>query len=1672
MKGRDVPGDTGVTAGCVSPSDAASKSQNQLAIRQAIGKWRDSLVNLTGTNRLLNFKPSKTGMLTVASPAPGDVFTQVTSGKSFAIRSLQEEDEPSGPPGRRFWLDVDTEPSQLAATLRSLYRRSEQAFLDQGLLVLYLAFGVLAWQDEDGTSYTSPLLLVPVRFAEPGSRQTPMLKPTEDDPVVNPVLTLKLSRQGITLPSADIDDLGSLDSFLDSIRKAIPGRAGWKVQEGLIISCFSFSKEAMYRDLLENEDVISGHPVIAAFAGGVREGGHEAGFYFDEIPDHLIDERAAAEAVPTILDADSSQRACIAAALSGRSFVMDGPPGTGKSQTIANIIAALLHAGKTVLFVSEKAAALDVVRGRLDKAGLGHFVLELHSQKATRKEVATALGKALDNRPLPPSAMPDVDRATVRARREQLNKYADAMNRDRQPLGLSMHRVLGMIAQLHDLPAAPATGHAPLNLTIEAFTDIRREARLLASAWRPARQGNSFTWRGVTEQGSLDACLYQAKSALQALRSIAQVNRDIASTFGLTRPSDAGTLGALLDHLAACPAGTPVEWLTNDRLESISVSTAALAADLQEITASEAAASAAAGIPWHVIPKARMLPTIPDPGEGLALTRAPEAMTAHEIAALSAALASDAAMLAERRRSLGAIAGMLGMRAPETFSDVEDLLAVALLADAPDRPERMWLTPQGLAAAQEAVAVLSRARQISENAAAQAKAYFTQAALNEDLEALAAVLDEHHGLGKLVSGDYRTARKTVAAVTVEEIDKDVAQRNLGRAITWRRAVMDLAAAEQAHAAALGSYYEGPSTQFNKIVNALGVAQDTLRRARGQVSARLADHIARNSRPTAEVTGIARNVARDLAHWRANQAESGWPAELLGGTVDGAITWIQSQRAPLDAMVHFADSVSQEAGRPVTLKEASHLVELAGLADGAHAQLAAKSGEYRDTFGSLYNGLRTDIDAVRRALIWTRVLRQMIGPDGDPLTHAQVKAMGAAVPTPGLAATAIAWREAARALIAAFSADRQSDLSAELDDYANAEDLIDSLREDSGGQDEWHAYLGARENLARHGLAVAIDFCISERVPAERVPFVIERAVLQEWADFHLRSDSALVPVRAQDRDGLVAEYRRLDRELVSTAAGEIIRACNRRRPRTDVGEAAHIHREAAKKKRHMPVRTLIDRTRNVTQAIVPCFMMSPLSVSQFLPPDLQFDAVIFDEASQVSPADAINCTYRGSALILAGDQKQLPPSNFFTAEIVDNSEEWSEDSDDTADFESVLELAKSAGTFRSLTLRWHYRSRHEALIAFSNASFYEGKLVTFPGARESGPDVGVELFQVDGTYRRGSARDNPVEAAEVAARVIHHYETRPGMSLGVVTFSEAQAEAIEAAVRQARQGRAELDRFFEEDSRLHGFFVKSLESVQGDERDVMIFSIGYGPDENGKLTMNFGPLNRRGGWRRLNVAITRAHYRNEIVSSIRAVDISESVHSESGVGRLRRYLDYAARGVKALALDTSSGGDAESPFEESVIAVIRSWGYDLVPQVGTAGYRIDIGVKHASHPGAFALGVECDGYRYHSSRTARDRDRLREEVLRGLGWRLYRIWGTAWYRDRNGEEAKLRSAIEEAVAAPVSGLLTHSAPSDGICPAIATTTVTFDEKPQWAKPYQITWVTGWPARWGIRETRA
>ncbi|WP_136610079.1 DUF3320 domain-containing protein [Sinomonas albida] len=1621
--------------------------------RAALKAWRDGLVGLTGQSALIKFRAPKGSSLLIDSPSPDEVLARLQSGKPNVFRgefSPEDLDAPRPLPAGSFFHSPRPD-GEVGRVVRNLMRKASAEFLDRGLAVLYMAFGLLDWHDVDGTPMASPLLLVPVRLLPEGPKGTPRITEGEDDPVLNPALALRLREFGIELPMAeDIEGLG-VSETLAAVRAALEKHkpfTGWTLRSTAFLATFSFAKEAMFRDLLDNEARILEHPIVRAIATSdpTRQSPE---FQFDTIDPSDIDRLAPPEATPLVLDADSSQRASVAAALAGRTFVMDGPPGTGKSQTIANMIGALLHAGRTVLFVSEKIAALEVVRNRLSHVGLGSYVLELHSHKASRKEVAAELLKTLDSVVRPPTPMPALARQSVKERREQLNGYAAAMNEVREPLNMSLHQVLGLYANLATAPIAPVPEKAPTALTEAGYLGIQETLSRLVRAWRPAAQGRSFLWRDVVDDQSLEVRLYQAETALEELRGTVALNADLVDAFGLGKPSETPRLIALIEHQhRPHPNSVMEQWLTDGSTEPLESARADLGRQIARLREAEEKAAQEAGVPWTALPQPEAVPPGPSPVMASPFPVDLQAVPASHLAPAADRFQAQARMLGERTSSLSSLAISLGLPPVSMFADADRVTRIVDLRAQGTTPDRRWFTPLGLAEARAAAARLREHIAALEDAESKASSVFTPEALKAPLAELQdRFTNLHRGLKKL-SGSYRTDKKTVAGLLTNAADVKNGIGHLADAVAWGEASRDFDAFAAAHGATLGMHWAGRETSFESLNAAFDTVDEVLALTDGSVPAPLVAYMTATDANAAH-RAVAEAARADIEEWKRGlepaPALTGRP-ELVLEPIAQAIDWLTAHVEPMREASARIGAVGSATGRDHTLDEADGILELAADAGRATEELRAAEPRYRTVLGDGFDFAGTDLENLDEAIAWALGLRSLAG---GALTARQAKALADSTPVDAMGPAHEKWAQARDRVIAAFAESRHGELTEEFDSFSDAVELMAEFRADTVGQQEWFDYRRAYGDLAELGLDTAVDFCIEQRLREHEVPNVVMRALLRGWSDAVIQGDARLRPLLATDREALVEEYRTLDGDLIKAATADIILAANARRPvNTAMGEPAIIRREGAKQKKHSPVRELMSLTRNATRSIKPVFMMSPLAVSQYLPPDMEFDAVIFDEASQVTPGDAINCIYRGRSLILAGDDKQLPPTSFFERNTDDDEEEET----DVKDFQSILELAKACGAFNNLGLRWHYRSRQEDLIAFSNYKFYEGKLVTFPSAHAEGDDVGVEFFHAHGMYRRGGGAFNPVEAAKVAERVIEHYTRRPDLTLGVVTFSVAQAEAVQNAVDEARVGRRDLDRFFDTEDRLDGFFIRALEQVQGDERDVIIFSVGYGPDEAGKISTNFGALNKDKGWRRLNVGITRARQRVEVVASMRAGQIPPSTNEN--VEYFRAYLDYAEKGPQTLAVPYSSTGlDPDSPFEESVIAAVRGWGYAVEPQVGAAGFRIDIGVRHPAYPGMFAIGIECDGYQYHSAPAARDRDRLRDQILTGLGWRLHRIWGTAWYRDRATEERRLRSAIEEAIRAPIEGR-TKKAPAIER-PVVETEQADSAASPTWTTPYRI-----------------
>lgn len=956
----------------------------------------------------------------------------------------------------------------------------------------------------------------------------------------------------------------------------------------------------------------------------------------------------------------------------------------------------------------------------------------------------------------------------------------------------------------------------------------------------------------------------------------------------------------------------------------------------------------------------------------------------------------------------------MGLPPVVNFAEAERLLRLMKLRTVKRDIPGAWFTRSELASMSQRTNDLRTALILMNQTEANASSLFTADALQAPLTDLQdRFTNLHRGLKKL-SRSYRADKNAISAVLLDAANVKVGIRSLSDAISWAQATRSFQQFADTNQAAYGKLWTGRSTDLDAVDEALVFVGQVLETVDGPISPPLVAYlIGADSNETFRT--IAEAIETDLSEWKGRLRKGTAltaPPEILLSPIEDAVTWLTRSAEHLRCSARRIRPVSDLIGNDCTFSQADEIIGLLEHTTALESQFTLSEQLYRNAFGQRFLFEHTDLVGLDGLIDWAAKIRAFAG---GQLSETQVAALDTVKPLESISSSYQKWLDAQERVITAFKPTRHRELRSELNDFDDAKSLLGELRQDSTGQHEWHEYQRINVELAPWGLDSVLDFCAKQRVSSSDVSGIVRRALLQAWIDYVVQTDERLKPFQALERERIVEEFQTLDRELLSAATSEIILSANTRRPvNTSIGESGVIRREGSKQKRHRPVREVMSMARSVIQGIKPVFMMSPLAVSQYLPSDMKFDVVIFDEASQVTPGDAVNCIYRGSSLILAGDDKQLPPTSFFSRSVDDE-----EDDSDIKDFQSVLELAKASGAFNNLGLKWHYRSRHEALIAFSNYKFYEGGLITFPSALQDGADIGVELIRVNGTYRRGGGAYNPVEAAKVAERVIEHFSTRPDLSLGVVTFSVAQADAVQNAIDQALEVRRDLDRFFDTEDRLDGFFVRALEQVQGDERDVMIFSIGYGPDEAGKISTNFGALNKDKGWRRLNVAITRARQRVEVISSMKAGQIPPSTNEN--VEYFRSYLDYAERGTETLAVPYSSTGlDPESPFEEAVIKAIQRWGYIVEPQVGAAGYRLDIGVRHTEYPGMFALGVECDGYQYHSAPSARDRDRLRDQVLTNLGWRLHRIWGTAWYRDQATEEARLKAAIEDAMTAPLN----------------------------------------------------
>lgn len=1679
-------------------------------IKAALAELRLRLLDLTGRNRLINFRHTAGKSLQFVHTSIDGAFRWLTADQAHrvAIASLPE-------PGRRDWVErggrlarpdpkdfavsVGIDPSyelfvrsgqavagansgsqaqtllyaeDLGRHCRKIEREAKSAIEETGANMLYLVLGFLEFPESSQSTkiYRAPLICIPVSITrtDEGQYSNFYLNHTGDELAVNLSLREKLKRDfGLNLPEYDPEGSASIDTYLEAVTNAIAGQPNWCVRRMMTLALLSFANMLLLQDLdpdswptVGEESALLEHLLVKqVFEGKAAEGDAQ---YAAE---YAIDDHPRGD-LPLIYDADSSQHSALIDVLDGHNRVIEGPPGTGKSQTITNLIAAALQEGKKVLFVAEKLAALEVVKSRLALAGLDPFVLELHSNKTSKKRVLEDLDARLKLRVPKAHELPEL-LERLEQKRQELKAYAELMNaKAGNSLDLTLHQVMWR-AELNRLRcgesalAAQPLGFTPAQRTTPAQLELLCDhLRYLASQLEPVgTYGPEHPFWGFFPKEFKPEDDIPVQRALRdyatRFEAFAGAMEGAAALLGGKNlnmsAKGAQQLLAVLEHLA--PADTdevafqllPRLFAETDPLGERSHRLLTdLTAKVLEVEALEA------DVRRHLVHL--------EPATAAQAAICTEASNRLAEFGLGALMASELTKTREHLQTLvGGAANALQRlhKAAERFAmefswSAAELPKVAAIADVVEAAPRELLTllhdglrtPNALRVLQVGIERLQANTRLSN--ALTSKLYLDAVPPDEELSEAIRTLREGDAWYRFFQGRWRSAVRTHRRLqqTKERRSADERRRELEQV---RKLVNDQQKwrEDSELRAVAGPHFKGEQTPFDELLTLaqwVWTSDQTLEEA--QVSLAVFDPL-RLDRPM--VTALqteARAIRADLATLRefeeTSRAVLGDAAPTLRAELID-VDWMRRLAAVTTVAkgIHLAENAMAGTVRPeVAAREGLAAVR----ASQALPQLEAALSEHVEAkalFGNKYAGRRTNLEAAHAAHTYGRLVkkarlpevieRTLLSPD-CVANHGQLRSYTAAINSGWQAALDFA---EVMSKFGTFEANAWADPSGRSTTEYARELFAKTARaaERSGGLLSWAQYVGARAEATDAGLEGFIILLESAGIAPEKLHHAFLYRFYSALAQSAFETFPALRKFSGRRHTSVRTEYADLDREIIQMRGRQVAQACvQRARPPAgragarvaDKTEMELLNLLIPQQRPRVPVRQMLRRAGAAVQELKPCFMMGPQAVAQFLAPgQFKFDIVVMDEASQLRPEEAIGAIARGAQLVVVGDPKQLPPTSFFSRmAAADGDGEDGIGSLTTTEAESILDVCTSH--FQPVrTLRWHYRSKHESLIAFSNHHFYRGNLVVFPSPYPKSKALGLRYqYIADGVYEN---QMNHIEARRVVDAAVEHILYRQEDSLGIVTLNIKQRDLVAELLEERLRSLPEAAAFHEQwSAKGMGLFIKNLENVQGDERDCIFISTTFGKAQGTNVVrQNFGPISREGGWRRLNVLFTRAKRSVAVFSSMKPEDIVVDGRTPEGTRALRNYLEYARSGVLPMERETDLPPDSD--FEVAVMDVLRERGYEVQPQLGVAGFRIDIGVKHPMHKSGYLAAVECDGATYHSAVSVRDRDRIRQEILESLGWRnrIWRVWSTDWFRNPLAETVRLLQFLDALKAQPV-----------------------------------------------------
>ena len=1592
-------------------------------------------------NRLLNFKPTK-GTIPILSAAPEYVEDELAANIELQVQprpKMMGEDDPRNAATYTQQQKADALSEYLREELRQkrlrsgldetehnrrlidLYRAARLALEENGTNTLFAAVGILEWRETEPSDRVlrAPLLLVPVQLKRKSVIEGFTLLRIDEETRLN-VTLMEMLRQQFhkEIPGLDLlpeDDSGvNVARVFQLFREAVRDMAGWEVKEEIWLSQFSFTKFLLWKDLNDRLDHLTRNRIVHHL---VNEAGLQYPNPSGDIRPAQLDDQFHPREIFCPRSADSSQLSAVMAAAAGHDFVLEGPPGTGKSETITNIIAHCLASGKRVLFVAEKRAALDVVHRRLREDGLEPFCLELHSNKTGKGDVVAQFDRSLKFISDTVAGDWESRTAALEKLRAALNGYTRALH-FRHPCGLSAYQCLDYLLPRKSESTVRLDGWpALLQTSAETLERAREIARLLQERSRPLMPLADHVLAPLNCEDWSPALAERIPDRISELgvlaKNTAEAARDLRKWLNFSNESASRAELVPLDALAESllmpePVGPGFATATWNQL----------GADLNEwITLVRERAE----LRFKLGPLAKERSQSLTPNQ-LACEEWSAAIAernferVRELAALidTAVEASHDLYAWLRLRSATASRGEMVNRIQLIDSLVAPVPVAAAFVTTP------W---NKIASDLDGWIVLVRERV---NLRAKLRSYDEAKLLALDLDILQQRWKTAQNSWFLIKW-LRTlgVRRHLRAVRLDSVRPDVATFTaiLQDALRLRAINAALTSASPIAESYLGLVWAKGEPDTDSLVQtrAWGEALHAHMTACAGDDFDWLEQLKQllvglfNDGPSTFAVGTP--IGNRFNHYR----ETITAFDEAFNSLDAEICL---KRKPLDDATDHLAAVATALDTFVQVSTRLRTI---------NSSLTTSAPTAQACLGVLWNKGEPLADALANARAWGETLHtRMVACAGENfgwlgqfrqlLAGLFGESPAAYAPGTTIGNRLTRYRESFTNFNAAFDA-FTSDVRLQRDAFNSATDhlaavlaLTERLPAAWPKLRLWCSWQKARQEGLRLGLAPIISKLESPDGHAFDLPALFERSFRRALFFSIIDFETVLRDFFGREHAERIERFRNLD-ETLATLTRDLIRArlavgIPRDQVRDDIpkAELGLLRKEIGKKARHIPVRQLLSRIPKLLPRLKPCVLMSPLSVAQYLEPSHEvFDVVIFDEASQIPVWDAVGAIARGKQLIVVGDPKQLPPTNFFNT--ADDSENEGSDINLQQDLESILDELLTNG-LRHKRLQWHYRSRHEGLIAFSNRHYYENDLLTFPSPEAALGGVRFKHLP-DARYDKGKSRTNPIEARALVDELVKRLRQSggPRRSYGVVTFSQAQQQLVENLLDEERRKYPEIEIHFNDEPPVDGepVFVKNLENVQGDERDVIFFSICYGPDETGRISINFGPLNRDGGERRLNVAITRAKHEVLVFSSLRGDQIDLTRTRARGVRDLKFFLDYAERGPKALAVATTASANAEpdSEFELMVAARIRAAGFEVHHQVGCSGYRIDLGIVDPQSPGRYLLGVECDGATYHRAATARDRDKLRQLILEGLGWKLHRVWSTDWWHDADAETQKL-----------------------------------------------------------------